>query len=187
MSNIVTKYNYHTMKFNFLNLEDNVRALMLQEVDYDISRSNLYLSKRFSTTGERVYLNLLQEAIKTGDEVTLAESLRRNRCFKESEERKTKKGISQVKVPENAAILFAEGEFNRFYLRALCIKAIEENKKIEIYRARYSENPRSESEFVIGNVLDPEQLLRDLRIHVGVDTAFGLPMGPNSGLSGKLK
>lgn len=45
---------------------------------------------------------------------------------------------------------------------------------------------RSASEAMIGSHIDPHALLEDLRTHQGIDTALGLPPGPNSGLSVKL-
>ena len=58
---------------------------------------------------------------------------------------------------------------------------------IEVYRAKEVTNPRSESERKIGTIVDPKKLLDDLRANPGVDTALGLPSGPNSGLSVKIK
>jgi hypothetical protein len=52
-----------------------------------------------------------------------------------------------------------------------------------VYRAKAVEHARSESQQKIGSCVAAEPLLRDLRTHVGVDTALGLPPGPNSGLS----
>lgn len=57
--------------------------------------------------------------------------------------------------------------------------------ELEIYRAGYSRSPRSESEAMIGRRIDAQALLEDLRAHAGVDTALGLPPGPNSGLSAR--
>ena len=90
-------------------------------------------------------------------------------------------------VPSDAHTTLAEGEFNRFYLRAICLKALEIGAEIEVYRAKSVRNPRPESEAMIGKRLDPNELLQDLRENIGVDTALGLPQGPNSGLSGKIK
>jgi hypothetical protein len=87
----------------------------------------------------------------------------------------------------NAHEMLAEGEFNRFYIRALCLRAIEDGiPDVVVYRAKPVENPRSESQQKIDEHVSPEALLRDLRIHPGVDTALGLPPGPNSGLSVRL-
>ena len=66
------------------------------------------------------------------------------------------------------------------------MKALNEGKEVEIYRARISQNPRPESERLIGQKPNPEQILKDLRDNKGVEAAFGLPNGPNSGLSIKI-
>jgi hypothetical protein len=57
---------------------------------------------------------------------------------------------------------------------------------LKVYRARYSENPRYESEQKIGSFVDAEKLLADLRNNIGIDTHLGVPGGPNSGLSVEL-
>jgi hypothetical protein len=174
------------MKFNFENLDNQTRELMSNEIKADVSAGRLYPSKRFNDKGVHLYPDLLQQSVIKGDEETLASALRANNCFKAEEERQTKKGVIMAKVPDNASQLVAEGEFNRFYIRALCLRATSNKQQLEIYRARHSDNPRVESEMLIGQSVDPEALLADLRKNVGVDTALGLPPGPNSGLSVKL-
>jgi hypothetical protein len=80
--------------------------------------------------------------------------------------------------------MLAEGEFNRFYIRGVCLRAIEEGMyEVIVYRAKTVEHARAESEQKIGQRVAAEDVLRDLRAHPGVDTALGLPPGPNSGLS----
>ena len=174
------------MKFNFENLDDFTRKLMQDEINYDIEREQLYLSKRFNDVGQNIYKDLLYEAVENGDEETLASSLNNNGCFKSHEERKTKSGVTLAKVPENANVTLAESEFNRFYIRGLCLRAIQAGQKIQIYRARHSDNPRAESITLIDKIIEPEKLLSDLRTSIGIDTVLGLPPGPNSGLSVKL-
>lgn len=80
----------------------------------------------------------------------------------------------------------ADSEFNRFYIRGLALRAINSGETLTIYRARHSDNPRQESEAMIGKRIEAHKLLMDLRNNIGTDTAFGLPPGPNSGLSVKL-
>lgn len=88
---------------------------------------------------------------------------------------------------KNAHQMLAEGEFNRFYIRALCLRAIEdEHPQVVVYRAKAVTNARSASEQMIGQNMPAEAVLRDLRERPGVDTALGLPPGPNSGLSVRL-
>jgi hypothetical protein len=171
------------MEFNFKNLDDQTRSLMLKESDLDLTKGVLYHSKRFSENGKKLYPQLLKEAILSGNQETLAHNLKNLDCFLESEQRKTKTGFITAKVPENASETFSESEFNRFYIRALCLRAMETEQLVKVYRAKFSEHPRPESEAMIGKIIDPAKLLEDLRTNIGVDTALGLPAGPNSGLS----
>ncbi len=170
------------MAFDFKNLTEDVRRYMEEEVKLDISNALLYYSKYLSPNGKVVYPDLLINSIRRGNEATLAVSLAG--CFNSYyEKNKPSGGTTMAKVPYTANISLAEGEFNRFYIRALCRKALATKKKLRIYRARYSENPRPESEEKIGQFIDATKLLNDLRSNPGTDTALGLPPGPNSGLS----
>jgi hypothetical protein len=102
----------------------------------------------------------------------------------EEQRRKPKGGFTIAQVPVTAPDTLAEGEFNRFYIRGLCLRAIQDGvAELIVYRAKEVSSPRRESEAMIGARLPPERLLQDIRTHPGVDTAFGLPPGPNSGLS----
>lgn len=174
------------MGLHYKSLDNLTRQKMLEEVNYDLNANNLYLSKRFTPNGRIYYQQILPNHLQNGNDDSLAIDLKNNNCFLTHEDRKTAKGVSKVKVPETAPQTFSEGEFNRFYLRGLCLRAIAESKKIVIYRGRFSENPRSESEAIIGMNIDPNKLLNDLRSNTGVDTALGLPPGPNSGLTAEL-
>ncbi len=114
----------------------------------------------------------------------MAADLIRLNCLKTTELRKGK----PVKVPRNAHETLAEGEFNRFYIRGLCRRAIDEGlSALEVYRAKEVRDPRPESQNMIGKSLDPSQLLNDLRTQIGIDTVLGLPSGPNSGLSARIR
>lgn len=172
------------MAFTFKNLTNETRRYMAEEVNYDLQKNILYISERLSAVGKSVYPALLLKSIESGTEATLAQSLLgkfNSTCLR------TKNGISSVvKVPYNQNVTLAEGEFNRFYIRALCRIAISNGHKLKIYRAKLSSSPRIESERKIGSFIDPEHLLWDLRNNVGTDTALGLPPGPNSGLSVEL-
>jgi hypothetical protein len=174
------------MEFNFENLNERTRLAMISEVKNDIDKKTIYYSKRFTKYGRIKYLGLLLDAVKSGDEQTLANSIKFNYCFVETEKREGKNGIITANIPKNANQVFAESEFNRFYIRALAKIAISTNRGLKIYRAKKSENPRPESEKIIGKIVDPVNVLYDLRNNIGVDTAFGLPSGPNSGLSVRL-
>ena len=164
-----------------------VRELMLAEVEFDAGQGGLYLSPRLSALGRERYRGLLEDAIRAGGPETLAASIGRSGILNPTEQRQTKKGPITARVPVTAPETLAEGEFNRFYARAVARRALEVGQEtVEVYRAKHVEAPRAESVAKVGTFVPAEQLLRDLRTHVGVDTALGIPAGPNSGLSVRL-
>lgn len=175
------------MAFHFRNLSPATRELMIDEIQMDIDAEKLYDSPRLSASGRSAYPGWLGTAAREGSEATLADALGRPGVFNEYEDRKTKNGVIQARVPVTASETLAEGEFNRFYIRALCRMALERGQQhVTVYRAKEVQNARSESAAKIGAQVPAEALLADLRENVGVDTALGLPPGPNSGLSVEL-
>jgi len=175
------------MALNLADLNQQTRQFMLEEIERDIAQGELYLSSYFNETGKTAYPELLREAARSHDDQWLADSLRRNGCFAATTtRRKPKGGYTEAKVPVTAPETCAEGEFNRFYARALCRLAIEAGiPSLQIYRAKAVAVPRPDSEAKIGSMIDANALLQDLRTH-RMDTALGLPPGPNSGLSVRL-
>ena len=160
---------------------------MSEEVEQDIAVGKLYLSQRFNDKGKTEYPDLLREAIRDHDDRWLAQQIRQNGLLNETELQHRKTGTITKKVPHDAPETVAEGEFNRFYMRGLCRRAMTEGvKQVEVYRAKEVVSPRSASQALIGKSFDPQVLLEDLRNSIGVDTALGLPAGPNSGLSIQL-
>lgn len=165
-------------KFNFRNLDEEVRALMVEEIQSDIADSKLYISSRLNSLGVSNYPNYLLQAAKKGDEETLETLLDINTNFNPTYLRKEK----HVPMPINASKLLCQSEFNRFYIRAVCRKSILDNKEfVVVYRARESSWSRPESEAKIGVQISAQELLDDLRSSIG-DTPKLLP-DLNSGLS----
>lgn len=178
------------MGLEYRNLDERTRKLMLAEIERDIAENTLYLSDNLSPQGQADYPDLLRDAARGGSDVTLGAAIR-SRLNSHEKPRRLKSGeLSKPPVMRsNAHEMLAEGEFNRFYMRALCLRAIEDQTGIAeviVYRAKPVQNARSESERKIGQRVPVEALLRDLRTHQGVDPALGLPPGPNSGLSVRL-
>lgn len=175
------------MAFNLVNLDNVTRALMLEEIDGDINARKLYSSPRLNVIGQQEYPQLIREAAEKHDDLWFSAQLRSGSKFNAYETRNSKSGPVSAKVPSNAPDMLAEGEFNRFYLRGLCLRAIRDNiPNLIIYRAKSVSNPSPESEAKIGTTISPQALLNDLRSNIGIETAFGVPRGPNSGLSAKL-
>lgn len=162
---------------------ENVRNEMIAEIENDIKANALYISNRLSEKGKEVYPGKLLEAAKSHDVNWFIESL--GMIFFNSKE-KFKNG-NERRVPSNANTVLCEGEFNRFYIRAVCVKAIGLGEKdVLIYRAKKSATPRPDSVAIEGTLINAEKVLEDLRTNIGIDTALKIPPGPNSGLSVKL-
>jgi hypothetical protein len=76
----------------------------------------------------------------------------------------------------------ADSEFNRYYIRGLCLYALERQVPYIItYRAKQVSNPISP----VGVQIAPHDLLEDLRTHKE-QTELGVPSNPNSGISAML-
>jgi hypothetical protein len=171
------------------NLDERTRQLMLEEMEYDIANHQLHISPFLSGQGQRDYENLLRDALRSGNDETLAQSLREHRrILRTLPRRNPTGGYSITATAENAAQVLAESEFNRYYIRALARRALEDGiPELVIYRAKPVVNPRPESEARIETAVPAQELLEDLRSHPGDERpALGVPSGPNSGLSVRL-
>ena len=167
------------------NLE-TARSLMLEEVERDIAAGTLYRSPRLTEEGWAQYADLLREAVQSHNDEWLKAQIGSRGLIKSHEQRRTKTGFTMVKVPYTAAETLAEGEFNRYYVRGVCRLVLEQDAdQVTIYRAKAVEQPRYESEMRIGKKIGAQVLLDDLRAtsNANMNTALGVPAGPNSGLS----
>lgn len=169
--------------FHFDNLDQITRRYMLLEVDQAIQTSQLHFSRRFNEAGTAQYPQLLRDAVSSGSEATLTAALQLQQCFRMEE----KQGAVTRKVPDNAAASFAEGEFNAFYMRGVCHRAIQEGVMVEVYRARASRAPREASQLIEGHMEDPHRVLLLLKNSPdGIHRGPSMPAGTNSGLSIRL-
>jgi len=168
----------------YKNLDQRTRDFMLKELELDISSKKLYISPRLNSIGRAKWVELLKEAIQKNNDDWLANQLRVKGYMKSYETRRTSKGIIEVRVPSSAPETLAEGEFNRFYARGLCLRAISEGiSEVVVYRGKQVQRPRPESQLMIGKKINAKALLDDLRKSQGVEPALGIPPGPNSGLT----
>jgi len=176
------------MPLNYIDLDDSTKKYMLKEIEFDKESNGFYLSNYLTTQGKEVWPSLLEEASQHDDAWLEQQILGRRLLATHYPRRKPNSTeMTQAKVPHTAAQTLAEGEFNRLYARGLSSRAKAEGIEfVEAYRARHSENPRPESQAIIGKKFKPEEILEDLRNNKGVDTALGVPPGPNSGITIKL-
>jgi hypothetical protein len=173
------------MALEYKNLDDLTRKEMANELAADVADSDVYESPRLNEKGRKRWSALLGEAAAKHDDSWLAQKLRAESLLS-AQETATRNGKVIVKsVPVTAPDTLAEGEFNRLYIRGLCLRAIAAGiKSVIVYRARASEHPRPGSEAMIGTKLDPTALLEDLRKSKGKYPSV-LP-DVNSGLSVRL-
>jgi hypothetical protein len=167
-------------------LDDETRKYMLEEIEMDIRADKVYRSKYLTQSGQGNFPDLMSEAAKSGNDDTLTASLRGQ--FNQTTERKRPNGYGYytAAVPVNAAEVLAESEFNRYFVRGLCRRAIASGiQRLQVFRAKRVANPRPESERLIGLLVDPEVVLEDVRKSQehGVETALGIPPGPGSGIT----
>jgi hypothetical protein len=159
---------------------------MLAELDLDEASGSLYVSERLTPTGRLAYPGLLREAFARGDDESLANALAQPGIMAAYETSHRRGRPYRKRVPYGAPRTLAEGEFNRFYMRALCANVLGfGGDHLIVFRAKLVSSPRPGSEAMIGQAISADDLLEDLRTHPGVDTALGLPPGPNSGLSAR--
>jgi hypothetical protein len=173
------------MGLRYEDLTPETRRFMLEEIQRDDLAETLYRSPWLTQGGQGDWAGILRDAATNGTDDTLAAQLRlRGRIAARAQRRKPNSPqMTWYAVGPHAPDVIA-CEFNVFYCRGLCRRAIAENiPRLEVYRARVSAQPRRESEMKLGLLVEPEVILIDLRNSHGTEPSFGLPPGPNTGLS----
>ena len=160
------------MKFPVENLDEHVRQLMINEIDHDIINDQLHFSRKFNDTGKLMYPHLLKQAIVFGSEETLTHALKLYDCF-------------EATVSETAHEAVAENAFNRFYIRAACVRAFENGEPFTVSQARPSDRSRPASETVIDKAAQLKALLECLRKNMAVEKAVDLSLKRTGELTAK--
>lgn len=166
----------------FFNLDKDTRRLMIEEIELDLETGRIFYSARLNAKGLADFTSLLLKAAAHFDSRWLCRelSLGRLRRWEERDD-------GPRRVPRDAHNVLGEGEFNRYYMRAVCRRALHLNKPyVMVYRAGAAEKPRRESEERIGEIARPATLLAILRTFHKTEPLFGFPPRPNSGLSIRL-
>jgi hypothetical protein len=174
------------MPLQYENLDPTTRRFALAELDNDLSSGAFHVSERLRPEAVAEYQRLLRDAIRYYEDRWLEDNA--SDLLIESESRRTRSGgTTTARLPQMAARLLAEGDFNRYYMRGVALRAIEEGRQVvEVYRARLSLEPRPESAGVEGTRIPATEVLDHLRGPLSPNTAVA-PLGrTNSGLSVRL-
>lgn len=171
----------------FENLDQRTRRLMVQELDDDVAHGRVYLSPYLSNVGKHDFEKLLRQALREGDELTLADALRTEERMDLTEVRKAGMRATGVRSATSAADLLAESEFKFYYARALARRALEDGiSDLEVYRGKAVGIPRPTSHSSVGTKVSAQKLLDDLRSRPSEGADLKLAIGLNAGMSVRL-
>jgi len=144
------------MTLTLVDLDQTTRDEMVGEVDDDAASGRLFLSDRLSGLGRSAYPALFRDAVARYDDGWLVVRLSQPGVMNTHEQVVRRGRLVSARIPHTAATTLAEGEFNRFYLRGLCRRALAEGgRMIEVYRARPVREPRPQSVALVGHQLAP--------------------------------
>ena len=136
-----------TMRLSDLHNPD-VRKFMHEEIQLAIISRSIWQPKTLNTNGLGKWFASLKEASLHGDPTSLLEVM------------------SSHVNDEDMEILknLVDTEFNRYYMMGVCRAAIKnEQKVVEIYRAKQVRKPNSDSQAMVGETLTSKGLLDHLR------------------------
>lgn len=168
------------MAYHFADLDPETRRLMLDELASDVTDGRLYESKRAVPGSSGDYVAALGEAFASGDSDTLITDLASSGIFA------ARQGDGKtINVADSAAAL-GDGQFSVYYARALCRRAIDEGRAVEIYRGQDTGERRASSEALVGSRPDPVALLEQLRADSLEPWKFTSVGKVNSGITLKL-
>jgi hypothetical protein len=174
------------MPLQYESLDPVTRRYALAELDSDLATDKFHVSERLRPTAIKEYERYLHEAIRYYDDRWLEEHTAD--LLVDFEHRRTRSGgTTTARIPDMAARMLAEGDFNRYYMRGVCLRAIEEGREVvEVYRARLSIEPRRESAELEGHRLPAREVLNYLRGQPSAQPEVTALARTNSGLSVRL-
>jgi hypothetical protein len=174
------------MPLQYQNLDPTTRRFAIGELDDDLKSGAFHASERLRPTAIADYQHLLRESLRYYDDLWLEQ--RASDLLVDFETRQTRSGgQTTAKIPEMASRMLAEGDFNRYYMRGVALRAIEEGRQVvEVYRARLSLEPRPDSAEAEGQRVQAKDVLDYLRGTTNVAPSDVRLGRPNSGLSVRL-
>ncbi len=168
--------------YYFPDLDEQTRLNMLSELEFDIRTGLFYEPLSITTSGMMTYKWLLKECFEKGTPETLQQKLTSS-FFRE-------KHRNGRKIPSNLRETIAFSDFNRYYVRALLLRALSENKKLCVYCAKRVMNERKEYRLAVNKVyFDKRQIGQMLELFRDYRKLFSSKhelLQPNSGLSLRL-
>ena len=168
----------------FPNLDSKTRELMKHELEMDLADGLFFYPQSLSQYRPEEYVRLMIDTMERGTAETLQFGVKPLLVMQNS--------LNGRKTPRNAAEMVGFSEWNRYYARAMVVRALEENKGLTVYRAKQVMHERDDSKYLLQHVYAGEvvlkrmlSILRDYR--KVFDESNPIPfLRPNSGLSVRL-
>lgn len=167
--------------YYFLDLDEQTRLIMICELEHDIQTGMFYNPVSMTDYGLMNYKRVIRICFEKGNVQTLVNSLTSDH-FRQYDK-------NGRKIPSNIREMIAFNDFNRYYIRAMLLRAISEKKILHVCRAKQVKNERKQSEIVINNVYFDERQMRNmLSLFRDYRKLFNMKpqpvlLKPNSGLS----
>lgn len=170
------------MGLNYTQLNETTRRFMMQEW----AQGGHFLHPRLNEAGRARWMSLLRDALQYHTDVWLERELIRRNCFVATEYLKSTMGgktVTRAINREQIAKALAEGEFNRFYLRGLCLAAKTKGyTHLIVTQGRILPGTVPQGRDYVGAPVEAAPLLQTLRASTfkQIDTALGAPEGLTS-------
>lgn len=173
------------MGMKFEELDDITRGYMLQSFDAEESNPAPYRGRALSRAGQDAFPQIMNDALRAGNEETLQSALAVSHNWKASETyvragvaRERKINIAQ------ASERLALTEFNTWYVRGLCLRLIDESVDLcQTYRAADPKWEPAECSEHEGQVFSVSEVLGGHRARYwpepGDPHAISIPFGPS--------
>lgn len=165
--------------YHFPDLDEQTRLNMLSELEFDILTGLFYEPVSMTASGMMSYKRLLKECFEKSTPETLQQKLTSS-FFRETDR-------NGRKIPSNFREMVAFSDFNRYYVRALLLRALSEDKKLCVYRAKQVMHERKQSQLAVNKVyFDKRQIGQMLELFRNYRKLFSSKhelLQPNSGLS----
>ena len=140
--------------YYFPNLDETTRLLMLEELELDINNGLFYEPVTMQKTFIPIYKRILKSTFEKGNVETLRTGF--TMCMFKPKDKKGRKITPSIKE------MIAFSDFNRYYIRALVVRAISEGKSLAVYRAKQTVNERMESKLSLGKIYSGKTQLQQL-------------------------
>ncbi len=173
------------MAMNYEELDEKTREYILAEYEREQAGGNPYRSKAFSDTGLSVFPDLMRDAIKSGNEITLRNAINQDQLWVGVEEY-TRNGITRTRRRniQQSAERLALTEFSTWYVTGLAKRLLEEGvENCQVYRGEQPKWEPNECANHEGRVVSVKEIYDSHRSRYwpepGDPTRFSIPFDPN--------